>query len=158
MKQVNPARHIGKRKAKELDIKTLGTPPPLEPIDPPHQPIDEEPSLPVGNDKKDKSAEGQSTGQSTDQSTNRSIDQSIDIDDLGPVVGKPRAFYITQQLDKWLDDAVRHFQSKGIQKVDRSVVVNALLHNPTHFDKINLDNLRKIILLHLTNKALKRTQ
>ena len=32
MKKVDPARYIGKRKAAELEIKTLGTPPPLEPI------------------------------------------------------------------------------------------------------------------------------
>ena len=32
MKKVDPARYIGKRKAAEMEIKTLGTPPPLEPI------------------------------------------------------------------------------------------------------------------------------
>ena len=32
MKKVDPARYIGKRKAAKLEIKTLGPPPPLEPI------------------------------------------------------------------------------------------------------------------------------
>ena len=64
----------------------------------------------------------QSTSQTTDQSINRPINQSIDqstdpsidslaaVDELGPVVEKPKAFYITQKVDRWLDEAVRYCQ------------------------------------------------
>ena len=110
----------------------------------------------------------QSTSQSTDQSTNRPINQSIDqptnpsidsladVDQLGPVVEKPKAFYITQKVDHWLDDAVRYCQEKGLYKVDRSILVNALLHKPELFKPETLNDLRNRLLAHLTNKSLRR--
>ena len=106
----------------------------------------------------------QSTSQSTDQSTNRPINQPIDqpinplidVDELGPVVEKPKAFYITQKVDRWLDDAVRYCQEKGLYKVDRSILVNALLHKPELFKPTSLDGIRNQLLAHLTNKSLKR--
>jgi hypothetical protein len=110
----------------------------------------------------------QTTSQSTDQSTNRLINQSIDqptdpsidsladVDKLGPVVEKPKAFYITQKIDRWLDEAVRYCQEKGLYKVDRSILVNALLHNPELFKQDALNGLRNRLLAHLTNKSLKR--
>jgi hypothetical protein len=110
----------------------------------------------------------QSINQSTDQLTNRSINQSIDqptspstdtlteIDELGPVVEKPKAFYITQKVDRWLDEAVRYCQEKGLYKVDRSILVNALLHNPELFKPEPLSGLRNRLLAHLTNKSLRR--
>ena len=104
----------------------------------------------------------QSTDQSTNQSTNRPIDQPIDwptkVEELGPVVGKPRAFYVTQRVDAWLDEAVRYLRSKDLYKVDRSIVVNTLLHSPDLFEPAALDKLRKRLLAHLTNKSLSRTQ
>jgi len=98
------------------------------------------------------------TNQSTSQLTNRSIDQPIDLDSLGPVVDRPRAFYITRKVNQWLDKGVRYLRSKGIHKVDRSVLVNAILHTPEHYQSKSLDNLRKIVLIHLTNKSLKRVE
>jgi hypothetical protein len=106
----------------------------------------------------------QSTNQSTEQLTNQPIDKSIDqstnpltdVDELGPVVEKPKAFYVTQKVDRWLDEAVRYLQEKGLYKVDRSILVNALLHNPELFKPASLDALRKQLLAHLTNKSLRR--
>ena len=110
----------------------------------------------------------QSTSQSTDQSTNRPISQPInlpidqltnrftDVDELGPVVEKPKAFYITQKVDHWLDEAVRYLQEKGLYKVDRSILVNALLHKPELFKPDSLDGIRNQLIAHLTNKSLKR--
>ena len=106
----------------------------------------------------------QSTSQSTDQSLNRPIHRPIDqptyplidVDELGPVVEKPKAFYITQKVDRWLDEAVRYLQEKGLYKVDRSILVNALLHQPDFFKHDSLDRLRSQLLAHLTNKSLKR--
>ncbi len=108
----------------------------------------------------------QSTSQSTDQLTNQSVNQPIDQsttrltdgDELGPVVEKPKAFYITQKVDRWLDEAVRYLQEKGLYKVDRSILVNALLHKPELFKPDSLDGLRNQLLAHLTNKSLKRAQ
>ena len=117
---------------------------------------------PVKVEKENKNK--QSTSQSTDQSINRPINQPIDqstnrmtnVDELGPVVEKPKAFYITQKVDRWLDEAVRHCQEKGLYKVDRSILVNALLHNPELFKPESLTELRNRLLAHLTNKSLRR--
>jgi hypothetical protein len=107
---------------------------------------------------------------STNQSTDRPIDQSTGqsteqgrqeisaVDELGPVVDRPRAFYITAKVDRWLDEAVRYLQEKGVHKADRSVLVNALLHDPDLYQPASLDKLRASLLAHLTNKSLKRVQ
>jgi hypothetical protein len=100
----------------------------------------------------------QLTNQSTGQSFGWSIDQSIDLDSLGPVVDRPRAFYITQKVDHWLDDGVRYLRSKGLHKVDRSVLVNAIMHDPEFYQPKSLDKLRERLLTHLTNKGLKRVE
>lgn len=96
--------------------------------------------------------------QPIDKSTDQSIDQSTDIDLLGPVVDRPRAFYITQKIDRWLDEAVRYLREKGMHKADRSVLVNALLHDVDLYKTNHLDDLRRRLLAHLTNKSLKRVQ
>lgn len=118
-------------------------------------PVEKQPSKP----KKQQST-NQSTDQSTNRLVNRSIDQSTspftDFDELGPVVEKPKAFYITQKVDRWLDEAVRYLQDKGLHKIDRSILVNALLHKPELFKNEALDELRNQLLTHLTNKSLKR--
>lgn len=108
--------------------------------------------------KRKKKAVDPSIDPSTDRSTDPSIDPLTAIDTFGPVVGKPRAFYITHKVDRWLDEAVNHFKDKGIHKVDRSVIVNALLHDPRHFKPGALGGLRKRVLAHLTNKSLKRVE
>ena len=104
----------------------------------------------------------QSTDQSTKRPVNRSTDRSTDqlskVDTLGPIVDRPRAFYITQKVDRWLDEAVRYLRDKGIYKMDRSVLVNALIHNPDLYEPDSLEKLRKRLLAHLTNKSLKRVQ
>ena len=112
----------------------------------------------------------QSTDQSTNQLTNRPIDRQIDqltnwlaysdldVSKLGPVVERPRAFYITQKVDNWLDEAVRYLRQKGMHKVDRSVLINALLHNQDLFKPRFLNKISKILLAHMTNKSLKRAQ
>ena len=104
----------------------------------------------------------QSTDQSTKRPVNRSTDRSTDqlskVDTLGPIVDRPRAFYITQKVDRWLDEAVRYLRDKGIYKMDRSVLVNALIHNPDLYEPDSLEKMRQRLLAHLTNKSLKRAQ
>ncbi len=67
---------------------------------------------------------GQSTGPSTDRPTGRMFDHSV-------ILGRPKAFYITEQQDKDLDVAVdkltAKLQGRGNQKIDRSTVVRLLL-------------------------------
>ena len=98
------------------------------------------------------------TNQPADQSTDPPISWPIKVEGLGPVVGKSKSFYITQKVDSWLDDAVRYLKSRDLHKVDRSVVVNAMLHSPDLFEPSNLDKMRERLLAHLTNKSLSRTQ
>ena len=138
-------------------LQTISTQPPTPKVTP--KPKERKPV-----EAKKENKNNQSISQSTDQSTNRPINQSIDqptnpltdVDELGPVVEKPKAFYITQKVDRWLDEAVRYCQEKGLYKVDRSILVNALLHNPELFKPESLNDLRNRLLAHLTNKSLRR--
>ena len=107
-------------------------------------------------EEKEQKTVNQSVDQSTNQSTSQSIDPLADVDNLGAIVPRPRAFYITEKLDRMLDDAVKYLQDKGIHKADRSVLVNAMLHDPSLFKPKGLDKLRSRVLAHLTNKSLKR--
>jgi hypothetical protein len=100
----------------------------------------------------------QPVGQSANQSTSQSTDPLVEVESIGPIVERPRAFYITQRLDQWLDEAVRKLQATGLHKMDRSVLINGLLHNPEIFKDQNLISLRKRFLAHLTNKSIKKTQ
>ena len=101
---------------------------------------------------------GQSTDQSTDESTSQTSDPLAEPESLGSIVERPRAFYITEKIDRWLDEGVRHLQDMGLHKMDRSVLINGLLHDPKIFKPINLDANRKRFMAHLTNKMLKRAR
>ena len=70
----------------------------------------------------------QSTSRPVGQSTSQSTDQLSRIDSLGPIVDRPRAFYITLKVDHWLDEGVRYLKANGMHKIDRSVLLNSLLH------------------------------
>lgn len=69
-----------------------------------------------------------STSQSTDQLVHPPTNQSFD---LSSVVGRPKAFYITQKQDEDLDVAVGKLNKKIgeriNQKIDRSTVVRLIL-------------------------------
>ena len=100
----------------------------------------------------------QPTAQSTSQSTDRPIGKSFTVDALGPVVARPSSFYITQKLDRWLDEGVRYLREKGLHKADRSVLVNTLLHDPDLYKPAKLDKLRERVLVHMTNRTLRRSE
>ena len=98
----------------------------------------------------------QSTSQSTRQSTNQSIGQPTNRP-IFRIVDRPKAFYITEGLDESLDKAVNYLQKKhGIKKVDRSVVVNALLDNDTLWTEEALDQLVERVVSQLTNRLISR--
>jgi len=87
----------------------------------------------------------QSPGESTHQSTGRSIGS--------PIVSRPKAFYITQRLDRRLDEAVRYFQqTHGIKKADRSTIVNAILDDEATWSEETLDRLVGRVIGQLTNR------
>ena len=92
------------------------------------------PSLPTSADI------DQPTAQSIDESTSQSTDRLNDLPS-GRVGGRPKAFYITERLDRRLDEAVQYFKSKNINKVDRSTVVNAMLDNEEQFKEESLERL-----------------
>ena len=94
--------------------------------------------------------------QSTRQSTNQSISQPTSRP-FTKIVDRPKAFYITEGLDENLDKAVHYLQKKhGIKKVDRSVVVNALLDNATLWTDKALDQLVERVVSQLTNRLISR--
>jgi hypothetical protein len=94
--------------------------------------------------------------QSTRQSTHQSISQPTSRP-FTKIVDRPKAFYITEGLDENLDKAVHYLQKKhGIKKVDRSVVVNALLDNATLWTDKALDQLVERVVSQLTNRLISR--
>lgn len=114
----------------------------------------------------------QSTPQSINQSTNRPTDQSTSqlmsrdphrsssqpaSSSYSKIVDRPKAFYITKRLDKYLDVAVRYFQEKhGIKKVDRSTLVNALLDNEANWTEEALDGVLEKVISQLTSRLTNR--
>ena len=95
--------------------------------------------------------------QSISQSTNRSISQSTkqlaSSLSTSSIVDRPKAFYITTQLDKRLDDAVRYFQNvHGIKKTDRSTVINAMLDIDENWTDRSLDRLVSRLIGQLTSR------
>jgi hypothetical protein len=98
----------------------------------------------------------QSTSQSTGRPTNQSVSQPTHHQG-NKIVDRPKAFYITEGLDEKLDQAVVYLQRKhGIKKVDRSVVVNALLDNGTLWTDEALDQLVERIVSQLTSRLISR--
>ena len=103
----------------------------------------------------------QSIDQSTNQSINRLTEQSMipmPSTSGNRVMDKPRGFYITERLNQRIDEAVRYFQEKhGIKKVDRSIVVTALLDNEAYWTEEALDLLVDRIINQLTHRTILST-
>jgi hypothetical protein len=113
-------------------------------------PAQKEASQPV--DQPANQLTNQSTSQPTDQPARRSISQPDDT----KTVDRPKSFYITLRLDRRLDEAVRYFQEvHGIKKVDRSILVNAILDTDEKWTPETLDTLVQRILRLLTDKLMK---
>jgi len=86
----------------------------------------------------------QASSQSTSRPTERSSPR---------VMERPKAFYITKRLDRDIDEAVRYFQDvHGIKKVDRSVVVTAMLDNDSLWSDKSLDKLVDRVMSELTSR------
>ena len=62
--------------------------------------------------------------------------------DAGRILERPRGFYISRRLDRQLDRAVMYLKEQhGLQKVDRSVLVTALLDRDELWTETALDQL-----------------
>jgi hypothetical protein len=100
----------------------------------------------------------QSTDRLTNQSTSRSTSQSITSPPVGNrILEKPKAFYITERLNKRLDDAVRYYQERhNMKKVDRSVIVTALLDNEANWTEETLELMLDRVMSQLTSRLTNR--
>jgi len=98
------------------------------------------------------------TNQSTEQSTKQSIvqlTQKSTTQSANKIVDKPKGFYITERLNKRLDEAVDYFQEvHGIKKADRSTVVNAILDNEANWTEESLDLLVDRVISLLTSRLM----
>jgi hypothetical protein len=94
-----------------------------------------------------------------DQPVSRPVDRSVSQPtepSAGRLVGRPKAFYITEWIDAQLDEAVRYFQEKhGIKKVDRSSVINAMLNHDEVWGRDALDRLVDRLISQLTRRFVK---
>ncbi len=98
----------------------------------------------------------QSTSRLINQETIRSSSQSAHSSST-KIVDKPKAFYITERLNKRLDEAVRYFQEKhGIRKVDRSTLVNVILDNDANWTEEALDLVLDRVISQLTSRLTNR--
>ena len=62
--------------------------------------------------------------------------------DASRILERPRGFYISRRLDRQLDRAVMYLKEQhGLQKVDRSVLVTALLDRDELWTETALDQL-----------------
>lgn len=96
------------------------------------------------------------TKQSTDRLTNQSMNQPA-ISNGNRVIEKPRAFYITERLNQRLDEAVRYYQEKHhLKRVDRSVIVTAILDNEANWTEEALDLLLAKVISQLTSRLTNR--
>ncbi len=102
----------------------------------------------------------QLTNRLTEQSADRSTHQSIHLPApslSSRVMEKPRAFYITERLNQRLDETVRYYQEKhNLKKVDRSVIVTALLDNEANWTEEALDLLLAKVISQLTGRLTNR--
>lgn len=111
--------------------------------------------IPSTDESVDQSTE-EHTIQSTRRPTNKSSGRSPNRSTASvstKIVDRPKAFYITERLDRHLDDAVRYLQqAHGIKKVDRSVLVNAILDNEAQWSDESLDLLVDRVVGQLTSR------
>lgn len=119
---------------------------PAQAIDTEPKPSTKRQSQQVANQSADQSVD-QSTSQSTEAATSASVSRS------NKIVDRPKAFYITERLDRRLDEAVRYFQhTHGLRKVDRSTLINALLDDDSLWTDNSLDHLVDQLISQLTSR------
>ena len=93
--------------------------------------------------------------QSVDQSTNQSA-APRSLFDTSPILGRPKAFYITERQDRALDVAVEklaeRLRGRANQKIDRSTVVRLLLEVSDLTDDATADRLASQFVSRLVSQ------
>jgi hypothetical protein len=100
------------------------------------------------------------TGRPDDQSADRAVDPTSARTPHRPtdrmtarILDRPKAFYITEELDRRLDETVRYVQEHHrVRRVDRSTVVNALLSDDALWSRSAIDRLVDRVVDQLTNR------
>ncbi len=129
-------------------IKEKGQKPVIQPTD---QLTSQSTDKPVKKEKK--KLINNKLNQSVSQSTSRPVDQPTNFSTYSKTVDRPKAFYITERLDRKLDEAVRYLQDNhNIKKVDRSTIINAILDNEAYWTDESLDLLVDRVISQLTSR------
>ncbi len=132
-------------------IHNVDPDPLLQEVASPDEPLDEPPTL---------RRQVRLSSQAGDASLERPISQLTD-GSIGQLTAglnrspmpKPRGLYISQQLDARLDHAVRYFQTvHGIKKVDRSLLINAMLLDESYWTEKSLNQLIDPLIDLLTRR------
>jgi hypothetical protein len=98
----------------------------------------------------------QSTVQPTQQLTPETTNKFV-VQPPTRVVDRPKAFYITEQLDKRIDKAVLYLQERhNVKKVDRSTIVTAMLDQEELWTDEALDQLVGRVVSQLTSRLMGR--
>jgi hypothetical protein len=110
-------------------------------------------------------AADQSSSESTHRPTKQPVDQSIDrstgrsIDDSA-ILGKPKAFYISEKQDKDLNRAVEllsnELNGKINQKIDRSTIVRLILEKSQITKKESIMQMADQLVSQLVNRLTSR--
>ncbi len=80
-----------------------------------------------------------------------------DGDEDGQILERPKGFYISRRLDRRLDQAVAYLREQhGIRKVDRSVLVNALLDRQELWTPEALDQVVDRVVAELTGRLMRQ--
>lgn len=123
---------------------------------------------PEGPVSDDVALTGQPADRSVSQSTSQSIDQPTDpftaeaavppsqVFDTSPILGRPKAFYLTEQQDKDLDTLVAkltdRLRGRGNQKIDRSTVIRLLLEASDLTTDQTIDRLANQLVSRLVSQ------
>ncbi len=76
----------------------------------------------------------------------------------GRILERPRGFYISRRLDRQLDRAVAYLKEQhGLRKVDRSVLVTALLDREELWTEAALDQLVERVTSEVTGRQTRQT-
>jgi hypothetical protein len=77
--------------------------------------------------------------------------------DADRILERPRGFYISRRLDRQLDRAVMYLKEQhGLQKVDRSVLVTALLDRDELWTEAALDRLVEQVTAEVTERKMRQ--
>jgi len=104
-------------------------------------------------------APGKNNDKSVNLPINRLINQSINqlTENLDRrLMSKPKGFYISERLDKRLDKAVGYYEEKHHLKIDRSILLGALLDTDSVWEEQNLDTIIDQLIDQLTRRLTNR--